>query len=145
MGGFEKAEHEGHLLAFVSPSLEEGVVTKFGASDAARVRSVLCADDLSLHSDQLIFGAALVPRLIGADGDIVVGRLVRGEARNGQSAPWLLDDPTGDDLAEAQAMLNHVVGKMPSGALVVDTAALDQLRANPAKLVQRAFPEADEF
>src|SRR5262245_15509265 len=102
--GFVKDDHEQHLLAFVAPRLEPNVSTSFGESDAAHVDTLVCFDCPIVLTDLLIFGAALVPRLTGVpDVEIVLGRLVKGNAKPGRSAPWLLDEAMPEDETRALA------------------------------------------
>ena len=70
-------------------------------------------------TDQLVFGKALVPRLTG-DTDTKAGRLGQGLAKPGQSAPWVLDDPTDDDIARADKFAGRFITELPSGDLVLD-------------------------
>jgi hypothetical protein len=53
----------------------------------------------------LIFPAVLQLQLGGSigSGDPVLGRLGKGLAKKGQSAPWILEDPTEDDEEVAAA------------------------------------------
>jgi hypothetical protein len=118
---FSKDDHEGHLLAFVVPKLEPNVSTSFGESDAAHVETLVCFDHPMVLTDQMIFGAALVPRLTGnPDVEIVLGRLSKGTAKPGRSAPWLLDEATADDEARAQAFFATHATRLKSGAIVVE-------------------------
>lgn len=57
-----------------------------------------------VHDDVLIFPRVLQSQLaaaVGAADPAVVGRLGQGTAKPGKSAPWLLAEPTPDDLATA--------------------------------------------
>lgn len=121
--GFDKATHLGHLLAFIEPTSEE-TTTKFGPADAARVPYVLCCTCKSVDTDVLLFGRALVPAVVGTDEDVVVGVLAQGEAKTGQSAPWILEDPTDEELEEAGRLLGECAVKMPSGRIVVEVPTL---------------------
>ena len=43
---------------------------------------------------------------LGDFGTATLGRIVKGEAKNGAGAPTVLADPTPEDLAKAQALLS---------------------------------------
>jgi hypothetical protein len=119
-GGFKKDDHEGHLLAFVGITLEEGVSTVHGDADAVRVETLVCLDDPALFNDQMMFGAALVPRLSEAEGDIITGRLVKGEAKAGRNAPWLLSDPDDDDMKQVDDFFDENATRLKSGRIIVE-------------------------
>ena len=131
-GGWQKAEHLDHLHVFVGDLAEREVETSYGDAVAAHVEHVLCIDDLEEWDDQLVFGAALVPRLTGdPEAEVIVGRLGQGLAKPGRSAPWTLDDPTDGDLERAEAFLERYVHRLPSGDVVVDHKALADDRPRP--------------
>lgn len=123
LSGFSKDEHEDHLLAFVGITLEEAVSTSFGESDAAHVESVVCLTHPVVYHDQMIFGTALVPRLTeldDKDADMVLGRLVKGDAKPGRNAPWLLEDPTDEDEARCEEFFEQYASRLKSGRIVVE-------------------------
>jgi hypothetical protein len=129
-GGFDKAAHEGELLAFVSPT-DELTNTAYGESTAARCAYVVNLDKLEVFEDVLLFGAALAPRLYESTETIVAGRLVKGEAQPGRNAPWLLEDPTDEELGVAEAFFESFATQLPSGRLVLDTDAMTNIKAVP--------------
>jgi hypothetical protein len=121
--GFVKDDHEEHLLAFVGVTLEEDTDTAFGSTNAARVETVVCLDHPLVLHDQLIFGAALVPRLTeveDGDSEIVLGRLVKGNAMPGRNAPWLLEDPTDTDEKRCEEFFEQYANRLKSGRIVVE-------------------------
>jgi len=123
--GWQKGDHLDHLHVFLGDLAGREVETSFGDAVAAHVDHVMCVDCLLEWDDQLVFGAALVPRLTGdAEAEVIVGRLGQGLAKPGRSAPWTLDDPTDADLAEAEAFVDKYVHRLPSGDVVVDQRAL---------------------
>lgn len=96
---FRSADNVGALCAFVSVTSED-VNTKFGAADAAKCRYVIVldGDDAgTIYENTLVFGAAMVPSLTGSDDEIILGRIAQGEAKAGQSPPFLLEDADSDD------------------------------------------------
>ncbi len=119
--GFVKDDHEDHLLAFVTPRLEPNVSTSFGDSDAAHIDTLVCLVCSSVDTDQLMFGAALVPRLCGGfEAEIVLGRLVRGNAKPGRSAPWLLEEAAPEDEQRAGEFFAKHATRLKSGVIVVE-------------------------
>ena len=119
-GGFVKEEHVDHLLAFVGVTHEAEMQTRFGVQEAARVETFICLDCMTLANDVLVFGTALVPRLIGTELDVVLGRLEQGEASAGKSAPWLLEDPTDLDEKRAAEFFDTYGTTLRSGRIVVE-------------------------
>jgi hypothetical protein len=118
-GGFNKDDHLDHLLGFVEPQAEE-VSTSFGEAVAARCSYIFCCDDATVDSDVLLFGSVIAPRLCEAEDEVVAGRLTKGLAKPGRSAPWLLDDPTDDDLDAVEAFLEANATRLPSGKIVME-------------------------
>ena len=130
--GWQKAEHLDHLTVFLGDLSEREVETSYGPGTAAHVDHLMCVECLEEWDDQLVFGAALVPRLTGdPDAEVIVGRLGQGIAKPGRSAPWTLDDPTDEDLVEAEAFVGKYVHRLPSGDVVVDQKALYADRPQP--------------
>jgi hypothetical protein len=129
--GFDKDEHVGHLLVFIHPSWESRT-GEFGEYEVARCAYVACVEDYDAYIDVPVSGAALVPRLVDDDdGAVVVGRLVRGVAKAGRSAPWLLEDPTEKELAAAQEFVDEYGSQAKSGAISLDIKAIERDRPQP--------------
>jgi hypothetical protein len=124
-GGFRKDDHEGHLLAFIGISYQESVSTVHGDTDAVVIETLVCLDDIQLWNDQMIFGAALVPRLAEAEGDIIGGRLVKGEAKAGRNAPWLLVEPDDDDMKHMDEFFDENATRLKSGRIIVELPPTD--------------------
>jgi hypothetical protein len=128
---WDRGAHLDHAHVFIDSAFAvEAVETVHGPAEAVKVEHVACIDCAEVWSDVLVFGAALVPRLAGAEG-IVVGRLGQGLARPGRNAPWTLDDPTEADLAEAEAWLDKYATRLPSGTVVLDHKAISAGRTQP--------------
>jgi hypothetical protein len=129
--GFDKDHHEDHLCLFIHPS-SEVLDTAFGESEVAKCAYAVCVDEYEAFLDVVIFGKALVPRLVDADdGAVVVGRLVRGEPKPGRNAPWLLEDPSEKDLTTAQAFVDKYGAQAKSGAISLDLKAIERDRPQP--------------
>lgn len=106
-GGIKYDDHKGSLLIIEPLSLEQNVQTSFGPADPVRANVYVLTGpgEAEDHLDTLIFPKVLAGQLKGQIGRKVVGRLGQGTAKPGQSAPWLLEEATPDDLEKAQAWL----------------------------------------
>lgn len=106
-GGITWADHKGSLLIIQPTSVEAGIQTSFGSADAVKADVyVLTGPDTSEdYPDCLVFPKVLASQLKGQIGNKVVGRLNQGQAKPGQSAPWILDAATPDDIEKAKAFL----------------------------------------
>ena len=108
------AEIEGSLLLIKPIKAEEGIQTAFG--EAAAVRADLTVLDGPQkgeeYNDTLIFPKGLQAQVKGncGTGRFNLGRLGKGQAKPGQSAPWLLGDPTDQDKDVARAWINANAG-----------------------------------
>ena len=92
-------ELKGSLLLFTVHSVERGVETAFGDSDAIKC-DVVVLDGThkdTTYENTLIFPRVLQGALSSKVGKKVLGRLGQGEAKKGQSPPWILEDPTDAD------------------------------------------------
>lgn len=105
-GGIKWEDHKGALLLIEPLTFEPQVVTAFGAADAvkANVRVIDGAGAPDSYDETLIFPKLLVSQTKTQIGNKIVGRLTQGQAKPGQSAPWLITsevDP--GDIAKAEA------------------------------------------
>lgn len=85
----------GHLLVVRPLEYVEGIVTTMGDSDAIRV-NVADLDTGKTYGDALWFQTVLRNGLRRQIGTTVLGRMGQGVAKKGQSAPWILENATGD-------------------------------------------------
>ena len=110
-GGFNAADNEGALLLIQALEIVSDIPTSYGDTDAIRA-NVAVLDGTNkgdTYPDSLIFPRVLQSQLrpnIG--GDQVLGRLGKGTAKPGQSAPWRLDDPTPDDVTTAEKYVAYI-------------------------------------
>lgn len=106
-GGINWSDHKGSLLVIEPISVETGIQTSFGPADAVKadVHVLISPTESEDYPDCLVFPKLLSSQLKGQIGKKVVGRLGQGTAKPGQSAPWLLEEATADDLAKAQEWL----------------------------------------
>lgn len=115
--GVKITEFEGCLLLLAPTSEQKDINTSFGPADAVETTvTVLDGKDAGTeHNGVLIFQKALQGQLrpkIGT-GRMVLGRLGRGVAKPGQSAPWILAEPTDADKQTARAHLRRATAGPP--------------------------------
>lgn len=93
-----KALH-GALLLFTVNGIEEGIKTVHGDSSAVRADVAVLDGELKGedYADTLVFPKVLQSQLKSRIGQKVLGRLGQGQAKPGQSAPWLLAEATEAD------------------------------------------------
>ena len=101
-GFFQPAEMNGHLLVIEVHSVETEVPTVHGPSDAVKA-TVHDIDSQMTEEDALIFPKVLFSSLRKQVGHKVLAVLGQGVAKPGQSAPWVLNDASGDPAAAARA------------------------------------------
>ena len=93
---FSKDEYEGVLIALVNPE-SKSIETRHGETDAAFCDYIVVLegeDKDTVFRNSALFGAILVPEVTNAAGQIVAGRIGKGTAKNGQSRPWIWEDPS---------------------------------------------------
>ncbi|MFD7157929.1 hypothetical protein ACFV9C_25230 [Kribbella sp. NPDC059898] len=113
MTGIKWDDLEGALLLIKPYGLEQGVVTNFGTTDAVRA-DVTVLDGSNKgeeYPDALVFPRVLQGQLKPRTGQLVVGRLGKGAAKPGQSAPWKLDKASKADIEVAE---KHLANKPSS-------------------------------
>lgn len=108
-GGITWADHRGALLLVEPLSFEAGIATSFGITDAVRANVHVIDGPGAGESfdDTLIFPKLLVSQTKNNVGQKVLGRLTQGQAKPGQSAPWLLEAATEADIAKAEAWVKQ--------------------------------------
>lgn len=104
-GGITWADHKGALLLIDVKSFEPGIATSFGTTDAVKadVTVIEGTGAGESYNDTLIFPKILVSQTKSQIGSKILGRLSQGQAKAGQSAPWLLDAAGPADIAKAEA------------------------------------------
>ena len=108
-GGVKITQFDGQLLLITPTAHEKDIATAYGPADAVTVDLVVLdgANAGEEHTGIRVFQKALQGQLrpkVGT-GRMVLGRLGRGTAKPGQSAPWLLADPTEQDKQTARDYL----------------------------------------
>lgn len=111
--GARITDFEGSLLLVKPTSRQQGIPTAYGPADAI-VADIVVLDgkyaNVEPYTDVYVFQKALQGQLkakVGT-GRYVLGRLGRGTAKPGQSAPWILQDPTEQDKETARTYLKTV-------------------------------------
>ena len=99
---FNNQENEGDLLALFKPEKAE-VETRMGVATIAKTERIDNIDTGVSYTDAWVFGTVIVKQLTDTPGEMFLGRLGRGVASEGRSAPWILEDPTEADRATATA------------------------------------------
>lgn len=122
---WNKNDHEDHHVMFVHPE-SDMMDTTWGEKEIARCEYAGCLDCFEFTTKYVAFGTVLVPQLVGTDDPVKTGRLVQGEAKKGQSPPWLLEDPTEEDMAAAQAFIDQYGSQSRSGAISLDLKAIER-------------------
>lgn len=111
--GMDLNEYSGSLLLFQVLGVEPHVPTvhtKPGEQSPAVRANVTALDGPAagrLYEDTLIFPKILQSQLKSRVGQMVLGRLGRGVAKPGQSAPWMLNPATEQDKAIANAHMRQ--------------------------------------
>jgi hypothetical protein len=91
----------GKLLLIEPLSLETGINTSNGVRDAVRADVVVIdadGDGPEEYKDTLIFPKVLISQTRSLVGEKVLGRLIQGEPKPGQTAPWKLLEATEADI-----------------------------------------------
>lgn len=108
--GVKITEFEGALILFTPTGFVEKAPTNFGPADYVESDVAVLDGDRQgeTHSAVRIYQKALIGQLrpkVGT-GRMVLGRLGRGQAKAGQSAPWVLEDPVDADKYVAREFLD---------------------------------------
>jgi hypothetical protein len=95
-------------LLYIEPLGSEKVTSSYGESDVVR-SNIVVLDGPSAgdrYDDCLVFPKVLANQLRPKIGEKVLGRLGQGQAKSGQSAPWLLAEATASDIEIGRAYLD---------------------------------------
>lgn len=130
------ADLAGALLIIEPIEYKVGIQTVHGETDAIEV-NLVDLDSNKTYNNVLFFNVALKNALKAKVGQKVLARIGQGQAKPGKSAPWILNDATGDAAAVAKA--NTFIGgantpapaevAAPSGITPEVAALLAQLGA----------------
>jgi len=131
------ADVEGHLLVVEPIEYIASMATSFGDTDAVRI-NVHDINAQATYESVLWFSGGLVGSLKGRVGQKVLGTMGKGTAKPGMSAPWILQDASGNDKAVAAAtayLTGQVAAQLTEPAAPAPSAkptmsALDAALAN---------------
>lgn len=131
------ADVEGHLLVVEPIEYIALMATSFGDTDAVRI-NVHDINAQATYESVLWFSGGLVGSLKGRVGQKVLGTMGKGTAKPGMSAPWILQDASGNDKAVAAAtayLTGQVAAQLTEPAAPAPSAkptmsALDAALAN---------------
>lgn len=100
---FTIKDHVGSLCLIAVNGFTEKFPTAMGERDTVKAEIVVIdgPGEGSRYGEALIFGAKIVPQLKGKIGSTVLGRINKGLAKAGQSAPYILDKASKEDAALA--------------------------------------------
>ncbi|MBG0830534.1 hypothetical protein HS041_22490 [Planomonospora sp. ID67723] len=139
---FKVSDYVGHLFLIYPRELRQGIVTSNGPADAISADLVLLTDPNGPRAETgvLIFQKMLIGSLKGKIGaDPVLGRLARGVAKPGQTAPYVLNPFDDNDAAYATQYLNSVGGN-PFPQAAPFTAPAPAPQAAPVAPLPQAAP-----
>jgi len=115
------ADLAGALLIIEPIEYKVNIQTVHGETDAIEV-NLVDLDNNKTYNNVLFFNVALKNALKAKVGQKVLARIGQGVAKPGKSAPWILNDATGDAAAVAKA--NAFIGGANTPApAVVDSPA----------------------
>lgn len=108
--GIKWDDLDGRLLLIKPLGIEDSIKTAFGDSSAVRADVIVLDGPGSPEEylDTLVFPKVLQGQIKSnaGTGRYNLGRLGKGNAKPGQSAPWLLAEPTDADKDVARAYLD---------------------------------------
>ena len=115
--GIKWAPLNGALLIIEPLSVETGIKTVHGDASAVKANVSVVDGELAgeVYAETLIFPKVLQSAVKGSVGGMVLGRLGQGAPKPGQSAPWVLEDATGNaaDVKAAEAFLSTDSADLP--------------------------------
>jgi hypothetical protein len=119
--GINWNDYNGALLIFEVKEVVHGITTSYGERDAVRADVYVVDSDHASNQprDTLIFPAVLQSQLSSKVGKMVLGRLGQGQAKPGQSPPWLLEEARAGDNDKATEYLAKRTTSQLSGPDVI--------------------------
>lgn len=103
--GIQWNDLKGSLLLFKVHAVESGIKTVHGDAQAVRADVIVLDGDQAdtVYADTLVFPKVLISQVKPRVGGMVLGRLGQGQAKPGQSKPWVLSEATEADKGVARA------------------------------------------
>jgi len=127
----------GHLLAIQVLEHVVDINTSFGKTDAVRC-NVHNVNAKETTEDTLLFPRVLVGSLKARVGETVLAVLRQGVAKPGQSAPWILEDATGN--AKAVSAAKAYLAAIPKPKTTTATVAADSTWGDEDDADNEAIP-----
>lgn len=129
--GIDWKELLGSLLLVEPTGVKSGIPTVHGESDAVEATIAVLDGPKSgtVYDSALVFPRVLQSQLSSKVGQKVLGRLTQGQARPGQSAPWLLAEATEQDVQTGMAYLQRSM--QPAAASQQAAAQADPWSTQP--------------
>lgn len=99
--GIQWEDFLGKLLLIEPKSYEQEVNTQYGTKPAVRADVTVVDADAGPEEwpEALIFPGVLINQTRSLLGQKVLGRLGQGTPKQGQKPPWVIQDPTEEDIA----------------------------------------------
>lgn len=130
---FLPREHVGRLVAIrvedYRPQQKAG--NDYKPAVAGAVTVIDGPEAGAAYPDALIFGAVLVPQLKDRVGRHVLGRIIEGERRNGNNAPFILQEATEAETEYAVRFLAGAPAPQPATASAVQPVAVGAASGAP--------------
>jgi len=106
--GIDWSELNGCLLVVEPSEIVKSISTNLGLTDAVRANVTVVdgAKAGTKYDDTLVFPKVLQSQLNSRIGQKVLGRLGQGQAKPGQSPPWMLNPGSPEDEQKAVAFLS---------------------------------------
>lgn len=97
--GIRWEDLNGRLLLIEPTAVKTEIKTSYGEADAVVADVAILDGDAKgdTYPEALVFPKVLQGQLKSKLGEKVLGRLGQGQAKPGQSAPWLLEEATAED------------------------------------------------
>lgn len=99
-------------LLLIRPTGEDVMQTKISAeTEVVRADVIRLDNENEQVEDLLVFQSALIRNLrkvLRGPNEWVLGRLSMGEAKNGKSAPYILDKPSAEEITKAQNVMEQL-------------------------------------
>lgn len=109
---FTNAEHEGELIVLTVKGTGKDTFDNGEAEFIiADITVVEGASKGEQYDDAWVFGRVLFGQLKRKVGRTFVGRIVKGQAQKGKSAPWQLDPVSAEETQRAVAFMNALVAE----------------------------------
>lgn len=118
---FKNAEHLGELVAFVSPS-RVMVTTVHGEQESTVCRYIVVLDGPdkgTVFDNSIVFGNLGRDAWSNGSHKVVIGRVAQGQAKPGQSAPFILQPAEADERQVAGKWFDENAAVNPAGEIVI--------------------------